>query len=184
MNKAFSDKDNNTPEKLAVARVIKSHGLRGEVILAPYRGLDESFQNISTLWLKVADIERCMEISSMRPHKGRYIVKFRDIDRVEDTETLIGSEMFADAAILDKKALEGLFLDRPEGVKVFDTDDRFIGMLQGLLETGAHPVLVIKNEDGKELLIPAVEEFIVNIDIPNKRVVLSPPEGIFEINDF
>jgi 16S rRNA processing protein RimM len=184
LNKAFSDKDNNTHDIIAVARVIKAHGLRGEVILAPYRGLEESFTDYSTFWLIIDGIKRLAEITSMRPHKGRYIAKFREIDRVEDTGKLIGSELFVDISILDKKTLEWLFLSKPRDVRVFDENDKYLGILKGILETGAHPVFVILKEDGKELLIPGVEQFIVKVDVAGNRVILSPPEGIYEINDF
>lgn len=184
MNKAFSEKDNNTHDIIAVARVIKAHGLRGEVILAPYRGLEESFKDFSTFWQIIDGVERRAEISSIRPHKGRYIAKFREIDRVEDTGTLVGSELFVDVSILDKKIREWLFLSRPRDVRVFDGNDKYLGILKGILETGAHPVFVILKEDGKELLIPGAEQFIVKVDVAGNRVILSPPEGIYEINDF
>lgn len=184
MNKAFSDKDNNTHDIIAVARVIKAHGLRGEVILAPYRGLEESLKDFPTFWQIIDGVERRAEISSMRPHKGRYIVKFREIDRVEDTGTLIGSELFVDVSILDKKTRQWLFMSRPKDVRVFDKNDKYLGILKGILETGAHPVFVILKEDGKELLIPGAEQFIVKVDVAGNRVILSPPEGIYEINDF
>lgn len=184
MNKAFSDRENNTPDKIAVARVIKAHGLRGEVILAPYRGLDESLKDVSTLWRVIDGVECRVDITSIRPHKGRYIAKFREIDRVEDTGTLVGSELFVDVSILDKKILEWLFLSRPRDVSVFDKNDKYLGILKGILETGAHPVFVILKEDGKELLIPGAEQFIVKVDVAGNRVILSPPDGIYEINDF
>jgi 16S rRNA processing protein RimM len=184
LNKAFSDKDNNTHDIIAVARVIKAHGLRGEVILAPYRGLEESLKDLSTFWQIIDGVERRAEISSMRPHKGRYIAKFREVDKVEDTGTLIGSELFVDVSILDKKIREWLFLNRPRDVRVFDEKDKYLGILKGILETGAHPVFVILKEDGKELLIPGAEQFIVKVDVAGNRVILSPPEGIYEINDF
>ena len=184
MNKTFLDKNNNTPEKIAFSRVIKAHGLRGEVILAPYRGAGESLEKIRTVWNFTDGCEKKFTISMVRPHKGRYIVKFEGIDKIEDTEPLIGSELYTDISILDKDILRLLFLSNSRDIQVFDDNERFLGVLQGIMDTGAHPVFVISMEDGKELLVPYVDQFVRVIDIRRKKLVLSPPEGIYEINDF
>lgn len=184
MNKTFLDKNNNTPEKIAFSRIVKAHGLRGEVILAPYRGAEGSLEKIATLWKITEGCEIMLTVSSIRPHKRRYIVKFNGIDRIEDAEPLIGSELYVDVSILDKNVFQELFLSNARDIQVFDDNQNFLGCLQGIIETGAHPVFVIALKDDKELLVPYVDQFVKDIDIRGKKLVLSPPEGIFEINDF
>jgi 16S rRNA processing protein RimM len=184
LNKTFLDKNNNTPEKIAFSRVIKAHGLRGEVILAPYRGAEESLEKIDTVWDFSDGCEKQLSISSIRPHKGRYIVKFNGIDKIEDTEPLIGSELYTDISFLDNDVLRMLFLNSSQDIKAFDSNGHILGVLHGIIDTGAHPVFVIIMENGKELLIPYVEQFVKEVDIRGKKLVLSPPEGIYEINDF
>lgn len=184
MNKTKLDRDNDTPERIAFSRVIKPHGLRGEVILAPYRGAEGSLENLETVWNISNGCERKLTVASARKHKGRYIIKITGIDKIEDAEPLVGSELFADISILDKEALQLLVLSVSKDIEVFDAEGNRLGVLEGMIETGAHPVVSVRMENGKELLVPYVEQFVKDVNIAEKRLVLSPPEGIFEINDF
>jgi 16S rRNA processing protein RimM len=122
-------------------------------------------------------------IESIRPNKNRFILKLKDYNNIEVAEPLRGSEVFVENVHLSKKTKVLLFLQQEKGIKVLLEDGSLIGDLQGLMNTPGHPVLIINSSSGKELLIPAVDEFIVEVDLKEKKLVISPPEGIFEIYD-
>jgi 16S rRNA processing protein RimM len=172
-----------TPENFIIGRILKTHGIRGEVILAPYRIVLDEVLDFDSVMIKTDEGFKEIVISQMRPHKDRYIVLFEGFNDIDQCQDLIGKEVFADADYLSDDALIFLFLQQTEGIRVEDSEGKELGVLTELMETSGHPVFVIETPGKKELMIPAVDEFIEEIDMDDKKLVLNPPEGIFEIYD-
>ncbi|MBN2135190.1 MAG: 16S rRNA processing protein RimM [Acidobacteria bacterium] len=172
-----------TPEYFTIGRILKTHGIRGEVILAPYRIVQDEILDFESVMIETDNKFEEIVISQIRPHKDRYIVLFEGFSDINECQDLIGKEIYADADSLSDEALIYLFLQQTEGIRVEDSEGKEIGVLTELMETSGHPVFVIETPGKKELMIPAVDEFIEEIDMDDKKLVLNPPEGIFEIYD-
>lgn len=118
-----------------------------------------------------------LTLSSLRPQKKFWIAQFEEIESREQAEALAGNDIF-----INKDRLPGLpageyYHFQLIGLAVVTEEGKPLGMLKAVLETGSNDVYVVESE-GEELLIPAIEEVIVEVDLPNGKLVVNLPEGL------
>jgi 16S rRNA processing protein RimM len=167
-------------ELVAIAKIVRTRGLRGEVIADVLTDFPERFDGLEDVTGLFASGERAdLKIENFWFQKDRVILKFAGYDSVESAETLRNTEICvadSDAVELDKDEyfdweLEGCAVETIEGEKV--------GIVEHLLRTGGTEVLVVQGDD-KEYLIPFAETICVDVDIENKLIRIDPPEGLLE----
>lgn len=162
-----------------IGKVGKTHGVRGAVKIHPYGDTLEELEAGEKLLAVSPDGKAKLELTlaGVRPQQRVCICEFDEINDMDRAQSLVGSELFVPQdrlAILPEGEyyhfqLIGLEVITPEG-------DR-LGIVRAILETGSNDVYVV-DSDGKELLIPAIEDVIREIDLPNRRIVADLPEGI------
>jgi len=165
---------------VAIARIVRTRGIRGETVAELLTDFPERFDGLRDISAKFPD-GRGEELS-LEQHwfqNGRIVLKFTGIDTVEDAEKLRGAEICideADAVELD----EGEFFDwQLEGCAAVTIDGTELGKVKELLRTGGTELLVIKG-DGREYLIPFAESICTEVDIDGKKITVDPPEGLLE----
>lgn len=165
---------------VAIARIARPHGLRGELSADVLTDFPERFDGLeSVIAVLPGDARRELKIERFRYQNERILLKFAGLDRIEDTEFLRNAEICVteeEAVELDEDEffdweLSGCSVETVEGVKV--------GKVKELLRTGGTEVLVIEGAE-KEYLIPFAESICTVVDIDAKRIVIDPPEGLLE----
>ena len=167
-------------ELIAVARVAKVRGIRGEVAADLLTDFPERFDGLEELISINAKGEReTLAIEKSWLHGGRVILKFEGYDSPEAAQVLVGRELAvpeSDAVELeDDEFYDWQLID----CRVETVDNRGIGRVAEVLHTGAAPVLVVK-EGKREHLIPLAESICVEIDAEAKLIRVDPPEGLLE----
>jgi 16S rRNA processing protein RimM len=117
------------------------------------------------------------EINWVRPHTGTALISFKGINDRSQAEALIGSEL-----IIQKEELPDLEEDTHYwidliGIEVYTSEDKYLGRIESIIETGSNDVYVVKDKK-KEVLIPALASAVVDIDIKHKRMQVELPEGL------
>jgi 16S rRNA processing protein RimM len=174
-------------ELIAVARIAKVRGIRGEVAADLLTDFPERFDGLEELIsLDAKGARQTLSIEKSWLHGGRVILKFAGYDTPEAAKALVGREL----AVPEEDAVE---LEEDEfydwelvDCRVETIDRREIGRVQEVLHTGAAPVLVVRDETaagggGREHLIPLAESICVEIDTEAKLIRVDPPEGLLEI---
>ncbi len=167
---------------LAVARVVRTQGNRGEVLADILTDYPERFQRLKTIWLEFPDGHReSAVVEGSWPHKGRQVLKFAGIDTISDAERLRDAWVLIDRR--DAMPLEeGTYFDHDlVGCSVTDTEGRVIGTVSGVLKAAGNAVLVVSGPLG-EVLIPAVAGFCLRISIAEKWILVDIPEGLLDLN--
>lgn len=166
-------------EFLEVGQIVGTHGVRGELRLNPWADSPEFLKQFKTLYYDGRG-EKSVKVIAARPHGNVVILKLDGIETVEAASAMRNRVMYirrADAKIADGS----YFIEELIGCKVFDADDESIcyGTLDDVSETGANDVWHIKN-DGREYLIPAIPDVVINADVANDRIIIRPLRGIFD----
>ncbi len=159
-------------ERLMIGIITKPHGLKGEVCLFPTSDEADRYDELDYVLLADAPDARELAVESVRYFKGRPILKFRGLDRIEDVEGLRGTELYVrreDAIPLEEGEY---YVGDLVGCTVYDEDGREVGVLRDILKTGANGVYVIGVEGKRDILIPAVEEFVLAKDVVNRRITV------------
>jgi 16S rRNA processing protein RimM len=123
-----------------------------------------------------------MEVERTWVHGDRVIFKFKGVDTITDAERLAGADV---QVPLDQRPVtpEGEYYQSDlVGCHVVDQNDRLLGTVLDFQETGGVPLLEIRTQDGKELLIPFAKALLINIDLERKRIDVNLPAGLDELN--
>jgi 16S rRNA processing protein RimM len=174
--------DLSAVELVAVARVAKARGVRGEVAADIWTDFPERFDRLAELIAVFPGGERRrLALEGHWLHGDRAVLKFRGFDSPEEAAALAGCVL----AVPESEAVElaeGEFYDwQLEGCRVETVEGRDIGTVSEVLHTGGEaPVLVIRDRSGKENLVPLAESICVEIDTARKLIRVDAPEGLLE----
>lgn len=157
-------------ELLEVGRVARSHGLRGEVIVALSSELTERLDPGSVLLTTDGPVE----VVSSRPHQQRWLVQFAGVLTREQADALRGTVLSAEA--IDDGSDDVLWVHRLVGARVQLADGTIVGEVTAVQDNPAHDLLVLG--DGR--LVPVV--FVTDASGLPDRVVIDPPAGLLELD--
>lgn len=164
-------------EFIETGKIVNIHGLRGEVKIMPWSDDPEFICEFDILYL--GKDKKLLQIENARVHKNMVLAKFKGIDTPEAANLLRNNIIYIDRN--DVELEEGTyFIQDLIGLKVInaDTNEEY-GNVIDVFQTGANDVYEVKNGD-KIVLIPAIPDVIVNIDIENSVLMIRPLEGLFD----
>ena len=160
--------------RLVVGRVVKPHGIRGEVVVHPETDNPKRFEEGSTMFVG----DQPMTVRACCPHKGRLLVFFDGVEDRNAAELLRDVALEIDAADAVDLPEGSYYPHELQGCEVVDADGRSLGTLIRVDENPANDLWVV-SQDGEEVLVPAVKEIVREVDLHTRRVVVDPPEGLF-----
>ena len=163
------------PAYVLIGRLQKSHGVRGEITLRVFSDFPERIRRGKTIYIG-ADFQTC-KITGTRWKNDLLLLKLEGFDSPESVRELVGKEIFS--AVKDLPSLsEGRYYHHQLiGLRVFEGEED-LGVLAAIMETGANEVYIIDQADGQELLIPAIPEVILKVDLEQKRLDVRLLEGL------
>lgn len=168
-------------EFIAIARITKTQGRRGEVAAALLTDFPERFATRKRLFLlNRSDQRRTVELEEYWFHKGGVVLKFAGVDSISQAEELIGCEV--QIARAERVELEAgwFYVSDLVGCAVNDRG-REIGRIEDVqFGAGEAPLLVVKGD--KEYLVPFAEAYIERLDPAQKRLEMKLPEGMLELD--
>jgi 16S rRNA processing protein RimM len=173
------------PEPLIrVARIDSTHGLRGEVSAQLCTDFPERFREIEEAWVgpgEAPESARLRRLDGWRLHKGKVLLKFRDVCDVDQARALAGHDVWIERRQAMELPEDTYYHEDLLGLEVYDTDGARIGEVEDILFTAGTDVLVVRSERG-EILIPATRSICVQVDVEAGKVVVKVPEGLLEVN--
>ena len=152
--------------------ILAPHGIRGELKVQPLTDFPERFETGSRLWLNGQQ----WVVQRGRWARKTVILKLRGLETRTEAEALRGAELTVpEAAELEEEGV--YYLHDIIGLPVFDAAGERIGTLEEVFNSGATDVYVVRGEKG-ELLLPALDDVVTEVDIAGGRIVVDVPEGI------
>jgi 16S rRNA processing protein RimM len=155
--------------------------LTGEVSVEITTDFPERFAPGSRLEWRRGGESRSLVVAAGRRHGTRWLVRFEGIEGPDAARALSGGELeIPEAGALPPP--EGAYYSHQiEGWRCEDERGLRLGDVAGLERTAAGPLLTVKTTEGKSVLVPFVETIVLRIDEPGRRIVLDPPEGLFDL---
>ena len=165
-----------------VGRIGRPHGLRGHVIVAPETDfVDERFRSGALLWTRSNRGEEVLTISSARVQNGRPVIGFEGFATIEDVERLAGLELRVPEDALQPLAEGVYYVHDLVGCVVETTSGERVGEVSKVDGGAGASVLNVAGPRG-EVLVPLAADICVEVDIVGRRIRISPPEGLLELN--
>ena len=163
---------------LQVGVISSTHGVRGEVKVFPTTDDVKRFKKLKKVILDTGKEQLPLEIEGVKFFKQFVILKFRGIDNINDIEKYKGKRLLVDREHAVKLKKDEYFIADMIGMDVFTDDGELFGALKDVMETGANDVYIIEMSDGKEVLVPAIKQCILDVDIENRKMVIHLLEGL------
>lgn len=166
-------------EYIKIGKIISTHGIKGEVKTYPLTDNLNRFDYLKTAY--IGENKTRVELEKVKYHKNLAILKFKGYDDINQILSFKDSFLYVDEegkVVLPK---DHFFIYDLLNSQVFDTESNLIGILVDVLQGHSNDVYIIKdNVKDKKYLIPAVKEFIIDINIVEKRIIINPIEGMIE----
>lgn len=164
---------------ISIGKILNFHGIKGEVKLGYTKGKEEQLQNLSVVYAKKSNENIELTIDSIRFHKGFAIVKFKEINSINEVMELKGSIIYTGKDLVSNELKEDEYLTSDlKGLEVFDTEGTKLGVVTGVAENGATDLLSVKIRDKSTHLVPFVKELVPLVDIENKKIVVKNIDGL------
>lgn len=169
-------------DMLKVGIITSTHGVKGEVKVFPTTDDMNRFRKLKQVFLSNGKEMISLEIEGVKFFKQMVILKFKGIDTMDDVVKYRQKDLFILRKDAVKLSKDEYFIADLIGIDVYDEQDVRLGELTDVMTTGANDVYIVKMQDNeKELLLPAIKECILNIDIEQKKMHVHVMEGLLDL---
>lgn len=161
-----------------IGQIVNTNGLKGVVKVKPFTDDIKEFETFENIYVqKKAELVE-FKIESVRYAKQMVFLKLKGIDTVEEAELLRNFYIKINRDVLPELEADSYYIVDLLECEVFTIDGENLGKMDDVFNTGSNDVYVVKNEEGKQILLPAIKEVIKNVDIPNKKIIVELMEGL------
>jgi 16S rRNA processing protein RimM len=164
------------PVYLVVGFLRRAHGVQGEMIMDLHTDFPERFR--SGRKLLVGAEHKMMTVEAVRSHAKGMLVKFKGIETPEATVPFRNQWVYIKAADVPPLPQGQIYQHELFGFQVVDENENLLGELVEIIETGANDVYVVRNESGKEILLPAIPSVILELDSVHRVMRVHLLEGL------
>ena len=173
MNKSVTPKG-----YVLIGRIVGVHGLKGTNKFKSYaESLSVFYPGQSMLIRDNRNRETSVELDWVKSHTKTPLISFKGVTDRGRAEALIGAELFIPATELPELDEDSYYWFELIGIEVYTADEDYLGRITSIFPTGSNDVYVVKDKN-KEVLIPALESVVVDIDLELKRMRVDLPEGL------
>ena len=167
-------------ELFRVGVISNTHGIRGEVKVYPTTDNVRRFDDLKEVILDTGKEQLNLHVTSVKYFKNMVILKFKEFDNINDIIPYKGMDLLVTRENAIPLEDGEYYIADIIGSKVITDEDKILWTLTDVLQTGANDVYVVKTKDGKEVLLPSIEECILDRDIENKIVKVHVMKGLLD----
>ena len=165
-------------EYFEIGQIVNTHGIKGFVKVVPFTDNIKRFEELENVYIDFKGNLILMTIDEVLYSKGNVLLKFKeapDINMVEKYKNSILKIPRKNAVKLPK---DTYFIADLIGLEVYTEEGKLLGKVDDIFKTGSNDVYVVKSEDGKQTLLPAIWEVIKNIDLKSNKIIVNLLKGL------
>ena len=166
---------------LQVGIITSTHGVRGEVKVYPTTDDPRRFRRLKEVVLDTGREKLNLEIEGVKFFKQFVILKFKGLDNINDIEKYRQKSLYVTRKNAVRLQRDEYFIADLIGIKVQDEDGTELGTVKDVIETGANDVYEVEMADGRSLLLPAIKQCILNVDVENGMMQVHVLEGLLDL---
>ncbi len=167
-------------DKFQVGVITSTHGVRGEVKVFPTTDDPNRFKRLKEVILDTGKEELVLEVEGVKFFKQFVILKFKGFDNINDIEKYRQKSLYVTRQNAVRLKKDEYFVADLMGMEVVDEQNAKIGVLKSVMETGANDVYIIAMTDGRELLLPAIKQCILNVDMESNVMQVHVLDGLLD----
>lgn len=172
--------EDSKEDLLRVGVITSTHGIRGELNVFPTTDDPQRFKTLEKVQIDLGREKLELHISSVKFFKNKVILKFKEYDNINDVERLVKKDLLITRAQAVPLGENENFICDLIGLSVLTEDKTSIGTLTDVIQTGANDVYVVTTPARKEILIPAIRQCILKVDLEEKELIVHLLEGLMD----
>ena len=165
-------------EYFEVGQIVNTNGLKGLLKINPFTDDITRFERLKTILVEHKKELLEFEIESVRYQKKQVLLKLKGIDTIEEAEKYREDYLKIKRNKEEKLPEDTYYIVDLIGLDIYTENGELLGKLDDIFSTGSNDVYVVKNSEGKQILLPAISDVIKNIDLKQKKIVVNLIEGL------
>ncbi len=165
---------------LQIGVISSTHGIKGEVKVFPTTDDVNRFKKLKEVYLDTGKEKLTLHPESVKFFKQFVILKFKEYNNINDVEQFRQKSLWVDRQNAVKLRKDEYFIADLIGLKVITDEEKILGTLKDVLQTGANDVYIVEMEDGKEVLLPAIKECVLKVDVEAGEVLVHVMDGLLD----
>ncbi len=163
-----------------VGRVLRPQGIKGEVKAEIITSFPEHFKELRQLYIKEDDRWQAWSVEAVRLTGHFVYIKFTDLHSRNDAEKLRNRELYIEQDDLTPLEEDAYYIHDLIGLVAENESGQRLGVITAVEKYPANDVYVVRGDHGREYLIPAIKDVILNIDTQSGRMIIREMEGLFD----
>ena len=165
-------------KRLEIGQIINTYGIKGEVKVIPFTNDIRRFDELENIYVKTKKESKLYKIESIKYHKNMVLIKLKSINTPEQAELLKNAYIEIDRnQAIQLKEGEYFIVDLI-GLDVYTDEGKLLGKVDDIYNTGANDIYVVKDELGKQILLPGIKEVIKNVDLESEKITVHLIPGL------
>lgn len=165
-------------EYFEIGQIVNTNGLKGVVKIKPFTDDITKFEKIKDLYIVKNKELLSFKIEYVRYNKNMVLLKLKGIDSIEEAEKYRNCFVKIERDENEKLPENIYYVEDLLKCEVFTEEGILLGKMQDVFQTGSNDVYVVKDKEGKEILLPAIQDVIKNVDIKNKKITVKLLKGL------
>ncbi|HZJ76796.1 MAG TPA: ribosome maturation factor RimM [Oscillospiraceae bacterium] len=163
-------------KKLKVGKIINTHGIKGNLKIFPLTDYMERFEELD--WLYIDGYDDKFYIKNVKYMPTVVLLSLEGYENIDSVKKFKDKHVLIDEGQREDLPEDTYYIADIVGLDVYTIKNEYIGKIKDIIQTGSHDVYIIEGEDNKEIMIPAVEEFIPEISLKEGKIIIDPIEGM------
>ena len=165
-------------EYFEIGQIVNTFGIKGFVKIVPYTDDLERFEELESVFVVKNKELIDMQIEEVKYHKNLVLIKFKDIEDINMAEKYKGCYIKIKRENARKLPEGTYFIADLIGMDVYDDKGNLLGKVDDIYNNKSHDIYVVKNDLGKQVLLPSTKEVIQNVDIDNGKIIVHLIDGL------
>lgn len=163
---------------MEIGQIVNTYGIKGFLKVVPYTDDITRFEKLNSIYIQTKKSLETVAIEEVKYSKNLVLLKIKGIDDINSAEIYKNCYIKIDRSDAVELPEDSYFIIDLIGVEVITDNGDELGNIIDVFSTGANDVYVVKNELGKQVLLPAIGDVIKNVDIKNKKMIVHLLEGL------
>jgi len=164
-------------EYIEIGQIVNTYGIKGYLKIVAFTDNLERFDDLKSIFIDVKGTLEEKKIADVKYHKNLVLILLDNVYNINDVEKYKGYYIKINKKDRVKLPEDSYFISDLIGVEVW-TDEECLGNLEDIFSTKSNDVYVVKNKDGKQILLPAISEVIKKVDLENRKITVNLLEGL------
>ena len=165
---------------LELGQIVNTFGIHGEVKVKPFTEDNKRFDKLKDIYIEIKDKLELFEIEAVKHHKDMVIIKFKGIDSIEEAEKYRNKYLKIDREDAGKLPKDTYYIADLLNLNVYTDEGKLLGKVDDIFSAGTKDVYSVKDETGKQILLPGIPEVIKEIDLDEEKIIVHLIKGLVD----